>query len=46
MNYIMKILNYKFNIQILILLSIPSLTTHAQTRIMVEHENNTSIYDK
>ena len=45
MNYIMKILNYKFNIQILILLSIPSLTTHAQTRIMVEHENNTSIYD-
>ena len=41
----MMILKHTLKILGLNFLIIASLTTHAQTRIMVEHENNTSIYD-
>ena len=40
-----KTLKHTFKIINFILLFITSLTINAQTRIMVQHENNTSIYD-
>jgi len=42
----MKTLMNAFKVMVVIFLLLnSSITTHAQTRIMVEHENNTSIYD-
>jgi len=43
----MKTLKNAFKLLVVMILLLNSvITTHAQTRIMVEHENNTSIYDK
>ena len=42
----MKTLKNAFKLLVVIFLLLnSSITTHAQTRIMVEYENNTSIYD-
>jgi len=42
----MKTLNNAFKLLVVLILMLNSaIITHAQTRIMVEHESNTSIYD-